>query len=86
MRLAGTDNNHPLTLAESIQVGKDDIKSYKARPDLNYFSNAKIVTLPSDIALNLLEDETTYDLKNTRNLYKVTYYCKDFLLNICLIN
>ncbi|MBC9722423.1 MAG: hypothetical protein H9W82_14355, partial [Lactobacillus sp.] len=62
MRLAGADDNHAMTLAESIQVGKDGIKSYKARPDLNYFSNAKIVALPSDLALNLLENEATYEM------------------------
>lgn len=68
MKLADADNNHAMTLAESIQVGKDGIKSYKARPDLNNFSNAKIVALPSDLALNLFEDESTYELTGTETI------------------
>ncbi|WP_195514154.1 hypothetical protein [Enterococcus sp. 1001283B150225_161107_E12] len=63
--LEGASSNHSMTLADSIKIGEDGEKLYKARPDANYYSNAKIVALPSDLAINLLEDESIYELTGT---------------------
>lgn len=97
VRLEGASSNHSMTLADSIQIGEDGEKLYKARPDANYYSNAKIVALPSDLAINLLEDEAIYELTDTgkiagrntvvlegslSNANQVRYQANHFKLNI----
>ncbi|EPI00235.1 hypothetical protein D920_00977 [Enterococcus faecalis 13-SD-W-01] len=59
------ENSQAMTLAESVTVEADGTKSYNARQDLNHFTTAKIVALPSELALRILEDPSLYELTGT---------------------